>query len=317
METIGFIGLGHMGTGMAENLLKAGYPMVVYDIREEATRLFLERGARLAQSPASVARLSNVIFTSLPTPKEVEEVAIGRGGIIEGIEKGSIYADLTTSRPSLIRRIEPMFRQKGAYAFDTPVLGGPSGSKKRCSAVLVGGDPVVYERIKPILGVFAKTIIYCGAIGAGLVCKLVHNGIGHGMRQAIAEGFTLGVKAGVNPLVLWESVRRGGRGTGRDLLMLRTLRGDFEYKRSADGFSLVLSRKDLGLFTELGRECNVPMPVANLAEQITIQAMNRGWGDKNSNVTIRIQEELAGVEMRAPDADPEKTPGFVTTDPDS
>ena len=131
METVGFIGLGNMGGGMAGNIQKAGYPMVVFDIREAATRPFLEGGARLANSPAEVARLSDVIFTSLPGPREVEEVSLGPEGVLEGIKPGAVFVELSTSRPTLIRQIEPQFRQKGAHVLDAPVSGGKSGADQR------------------------------------------------------------------------------------------------------------------------------------------------------------------------------------------
>src|SRR4029453_17122527 len=124
METVGFIGLGNMGSGMAGNIQKADYPMVVYDLRAASMQQFTKQGARQAATPAEVARLSDVIFTSLPGPKEVEAVATGAQGILEGIKAGGIYVDLSTSRPTLIRRIEPMFRQKSAHVLDAPVSGG-------------------------------------------------------------------------------------------------------------------------------------------------------------------------------------------------
>ena len=207
METVGFIGLGNMGMGMGGNIQKADYPMVVFDIRDSAMQPFVNNGARAAGSPAEVARLSDVVFTSLPGPKEVEEVATGASGVLEGIKPGGIYVDLSTSRPTLIRRIEPMFRQKGAHVLDAPVSGGKSGAATRNLAVMVGGERAIYERIKPILDAFGDKVFYAGAIGAGSVCKLVHNMIGHGIRQAIAEGLTLGVKAGVEAEALWECVR--------------------------------------------------------------------------------------------------------------
>ena len=139
METVGFIGLGRMGSAMAGNIQKAGYPMVVHDVREEATRPFGERGAKAAGTPEEVARLSDVIFTSVPGPKEMEEVATGSGGILGGIKSDSVYVDLSTCGPSLIRRLEPMFRQKGAYAMDGPVLSSPKLAISRTLIVMVGG----------------------------------------------------------------------------------------------------------------------------------------------------------------------------------
>ena len=315
METVGFIGLGNMGGGMAGNIQKAGYPMVVYDLREEAARPLLDGGARLANSPAEVARLSDVTFTSLPGPAEVEEVATGSEGVLAGINPGGIYVDLSTSRPTLIREIEPKFRQKGCHVLDAPVSGGKSGAASRNLAVMVGGEREIFDRIKPLLDAFGDKVFYAGTIGAGSVAKLVHNMIGHGVRQAIAEGLTLGVKAGVEAEALWECVRRGslGRMSGLHEGIARTVfKGEFE----PASFALSLSRKDVGLATELGREYNVPMPVANLVEQIAIQGMNRGWGDRDSSVTFLLQEEQAGVEVRAPHVDPAKAARFISTNPE-
>ena len=315
MDTIGFIGLGNMGSGMASNIQKAGYPMVVYDIQEGTTRPYLERGGRLASSPEELARLSDVTLTSLPGPKEVEEVATGPEGILAGIREGSVYVDLSTSRPTLIRQIEPMFRRKGAHVLDAPVSGGKSGAASGNLAVMVGGDQEIFERIKPLLDSFGDKVFYAGAIGAGSIAKLVHNMIGHGVRQAIAEGLTLGVKAGVDAEPLWECVRRGALGRMsvlHEAAPQKLLRNDFD----TVGFGMALARKDIGLATELGREFDVPMPIANLAEQIAIQAMNRGWGDRDSSVPILLQEEAAGIEVRSPGVDAVKAAKFITTHPD-
>ena len=316
METVGFIGLGNMGGGMAGNIQKAGYPMVVFDLREEATRTFLEAGARLGSSPADVAERCDVTLTSLPGPREVELVATGTEGILEGIKPGSIYIDLSTSRPTLIRELAVKFRAKGVHVMDAPVSGGKSGAQSRNLAVMVGGEREIFDRVKPLLDSFGDKVFYAGEVGAGSVAKLVHNMIGHGVRQAIAEGLTLGVKAGVDPEPLWECVRRGSLGRMNVLHegVVRTLfRGEYE----PPSFALELARKDIGLATDLGREFNVPMPVANLAEQIAIEAMNRGWGGMDSSVTIRLQEEQSGVEVRAPHVDPAKSARFITTHPEA
>ena len=315
METVGFIGLGNMGAGMAGNIQKAGYPMVVFDIREAATRPFLEGGARLASSPAELAGLCDVVLTSLPGPKEVEEVSIGRDGVLEGIKRDGIFIELSTSRPTLIREIEPHFREKGAHVLDAPVSGGKSGAASGNLAVMVGGEKEIYDRIKPMLDAFGDKVFYAGSIGAGSVAKLVHNMIGHGVRQAIAEGLTLGVKAGVEAEPLWECIRRGALGR-MSVLHEGVARTVFRGKFEPPSFALSLSRKDIGLATELGKEFNVPMPVANLAEQIAIQGINRGWGDRDSSVTFLLQEEQAGAEVRAPHVDPDKAARFITTHPD-
>ncbi len=316
METIGFIGLGNMGGGMSLNIQKAGYPMVVYDLREEVTRPLLEGGARLANSPSEVAGLSDVTFTSLPGPREVEAVATGPEGILDGIRPGSVYVDLSSSRPTLIRELEPIFRQRGVHVLDAPVSGGKSGAASGNLAVMVGGEREVYEKIKPILDAFGDKVFYAGSIGAGSICKLVHNMIGHSVRQAIAEGLTLGVKAGVEPEAVWECMRRGSLGRMRVLHegLVRTMfRGEYE----PASFALNLAYKDISLATELAREYDVPMPMTTLAEQIALQAMNRGWGEKDSSVTVVLQEEQSNVEVRAGHIDPDRAGRFISTHPDA
>ena len=141
METVGFIGLGNMGGGMAANIQKADYPMVVCDIRQDIAKPFVDNGAKLANTAAEVASQCDVIFTSLPGPAEVEAVSIGANGVLEGIKPGGIYIDLSTSRPTLIREIEPKFRAKGAHVLDAPVSGGKSGAATGNLAVMVGGRP--------------------------------------------------------------------------------------------------------------------------------------------------------------------------------
>ena len=315
MEKVGFIGLGNMGGGMAGNIQKAGYEMVIHDINEGATRPFLEAGAHLGNSPADVAGQCDVTFTSLPGPREVEAVAVGLEGVLEGAKPGSVYIDLSTSRPTLIRELEPKFREKGIHVLDAPVSGGKSGAQSRNLAVMVGGDKEVFDRVKPLLDAFGDKVFYAGEIGAGSVAKLVHNMIGHGVRQAIAEGMTLGVKAGVDTEALWQCIRRGSLGR-MNVLHEGFVRSVFKDEYEPAGFALNLARKDIGLATELAKEYDVPMPIANLAEQLAIQAMNRGWGHQDSTVIVKLQEEIADVELRA-NIDVTQSAKFITTHPDA
>src|SRR5262249_11550417 len=187
MKTVGFIGLGNMGAAMASNIRKAGYALVVHDVRIEATRRLVEAGARVATSPAEVARQAEVTLTSLPGPPEVEAVATAAGGLLEGMAPGGVWIDTSTSRPTLIRSLEPRFAARGIHVLDAPVSGGKSGAESRNLAVMVGGERAVFERVRPVLDAFGDKVFYAGAIGAGCVAKLVHNMIGHSVRQAVAE----------------------------------------------------------------------------------------------------------------------------------
>ena len=298
MEIVGFVGLGKMGVGMAGNIQKAGYPMVVYDVQEAATRPLLEGGARLASSPAEVSSLSDVSFTSLPMPGDVEQVLTGPEGILEGMKEGGILLDLSTCGPTLVRRLEPMFRAKGAHLLDAPVMSSPTNVLSKEVMVMVGGEREIYDRVKPVLDSFTNTVMYCGPIGTAQVCKLINNTVGFGVGQAIAEGLTLGLKAGVELSVLLEA---GQATLGRRVPVLAetVFKGKFE----PPSFTLALARKDVGLMTQLARENNVPTPVADVAEVLLMQSMNRGWAEKDYNIYFRMQEEASGVEVRDPKPD--------------
>ena len=315
METVGFIGLGNMGGPVAGHIQRAGYPMIVYDLRAQALRPFIDRGAAVARTAAELAERSDLVITALPLPNDVEAVACGRGGVLDGIKAGSIYIDISTSPPSLIRGLESGFRAKGAFVLDAPVASGQPGAARGIHEVMVGGEPEVFERAKPILAAFGDQVLYAGPLGAGSICKLVHQMINSTLSQAIAEGLTLGVKAGVATEALWECVRRGMVGRMHVLhyqVPQTVFRGQFE----TDTFPLKLLRKDVGLATALARELNVPLPLASIAEQNLVAGMNRGWGDKSAyTVTFLLQEEAAGVEVRAPEVNPDKAGQYISTNP--
>ena len=294
MDTVGFVGLGKMGTPMAVNIQKAGYPMVAYDLREEATRPLLDGGARLAGSPSEAASLSDILITSLPRPQVVEAVVTGPEGVLEGIRRGSVYMDMSTCDPGLLRGLEPAFRQKGVQVVDAPVLSSPPDAVDRGVTVMVGGERAVFDRLRPMLEAFADHVIYAGGLGCASACKLIHNMASITTQQVVAEALTLGLKAGVELDVLLDAGHRSVVGAMRSRLARTVFRGEFE----PPIFTLDLARKDIGLATDLARQNGVPMPVANVVEQIMMQAMNRGWSEKDRTVAVLLQEESSGVEMR-------------------
>ena len=297
---IGFIGLGTMGRHMASNLIKAGHELVVHDVRPEASAPHRKAGARWAETPREVAEATHVVFTSLPGPPEVEAVALGEQGLLAGLAAGKVYFDLTTNSPALVRRIHAVFEARGIQMLDAPVSGGPRGAETRRLALWVGGDETVFKRYKPVLDAIGDQPYDVGPIGAGSIAKLVHNCAGNVIQTALAEVFTLGVKAGVDPLALWKAVRQGAVGRRRTFegLVDQFLPGRFE----PAAFALRLAHKDVTLATSLGREHKVPMRLANITLEEMTEALNRGWGERDSRVAMLLQEERAGVEIRVPDA---------------
>jgi 3-hydroxyisobutyrate dehydrogenase len=295
---VGFIGLGTMGASMASNLQAAKHELWVNDVRREVAKPHVDAGAQWKDTPRQVAEAVEVVFTSLPGPVEVEAVALGADGLISGMRKGAAYFDLSTNSPALVRRLDALFKDKSLHLLDAPVSGGPKGARTRKLALWVGGDKEIYDRFKPVLDAIGDQPYYVGPIGAGSVAKLVHNCAGYAIQTALAEVFTMGVKAGVEPLGLWKAVRQGAGGRRRtfDGLIDQFLPGTFE----PPAFSLKLAHKDVSLATALARELGVPMRIANLALDELTEALNRGWGARDSRVAMLLQEERAGVKIAVP-----------------
>jgi len=297
---VGFIGLGIMGASMASNVQQRGHQLVVHDLRREAAKPHVAAGATWADTPRRVAEAVDVVLTSLPGPPEVETVALGPNGLLEGLSAGKAYVDLSTNSPTLMRRIHEEFAKRGIHVLDAPVSGGPRGARSRRLAVWVGGDENVFAKYKPVLDAMGDQVIRVGPIGSGSIAKLVHNCTSFAVQTVLAEVFTLGVKAGVEPAALWQAVRYGA--TGRQRTFDRLADGFLPAKYDPANFALRLAHKDVTLATALGREHKVPMRVANLVLEEMTEALNRGWGERDSRSSMLLQQERAGVEVRVDDA---------------
>ncbi len=290
---VGFIGLGTMGASMATNLQKAGYTLVVHDVQRQNASHHIQAGAQWAASPRAVAEACEVVFLSLPGPPEVEAVALGAEGLIAGFKQGSACFDLSTNSPTLVRRIEKIFAERGMHLLDAPVSGGPAGARSGKLAIWVGGKKAIFDKHKAVLDAFSDAARYVGPVGAGSVAKLVHNCAGYAIQAALAEVFAMGVKGGVEPLALWEAVRTGAVGRRRtfDGLVDQFLPGKYD----PPAFALRLAHKDVTLATQLARELGVPMRLAELALAEMTEARNRGWDNRDSRVPMLLQLERAGV----------------------
>jgi 3-hydroxyisobutyrate dehydrogenase len=298
---VGFIGLGTMGAHMARNLQRGGYQIVVNDLRRDAAKPHLEAGAVWADTPRAVAQQSDVMFTSLPEPPDVEKVALSDGGLLAGIKRGAAWFDLSTNAPKLVKGLNGKFAEKGAHMLDAPVSGGPQGAASRKLAIWVGGDKAAFDQHKAVLDAIGDQARYIGPIGSATVAKLVHNMSGYAIVCALAETFAMGVKAGVEPLALWEAVRQGaaGRRYTFDALINQWLPGKYD----PPDFALKLAHKDVGLATALGRELGLPMRICELAYAEMTEAMNRGWAGRDSRVVMMLEQERAGIEVKV---DPER-----------
>jgi 3-hydroxyisobutyrate dehydrogenase len=293
---VGFIGLGTMGQGMALNLRRAGHDLVVHDLRRSSAAPLEAAGATWAASVAELAGSSEVVFTSLPGPAEMREIGTGEGGLLGALAPGSTWFDLTTNSPTVVREVHAICRDADVALFDAPVSGGPTGANSGKLAIYVGGDRQVFERVGGILDAVGDQVLYVGDIGAGNTAKLVHNCASMIIRSGIAEVFTMGVKAGVEPAALWHALRQGAIGRARTFDRV----GDRYLQEAFDppSFALALANKDLRLALELADEFGVPMRAARLVEEDFREALDRGWGDRDSQTPLLLQNERAGVTIK-------------------
>jgi len=287
-----------MGASMALNCrTKGGYDMIVNDLRRDAAGPHLEHGAKWANSAREVGEASDVVLTSLPGPKEVQ--AVGEE-LIAVMKKGSVWFDLSTNSPTVVRKLAERFAAKGIALLDAPVSGGPVGAKSGQLALYVGGDKAAYDKHKAVLDSIGDQAMYIGPSGAGTVAKLVHNCMGYAILAVEAEVFSMGVKAGVEPLALWSAIRQGAFGRKRTFDRL----GEqfLMQKWDPPSFALELAHKDVTLATEVGREFHVPMKLANTVLQEMTEAMNHeGWPKRDSRIFMQLQTQRAGVNIKLPE----------------
>ena len=291
---IAFIGLGTMGAHMATHLQRAGHTLTVHDLNAQAAARHLAAGATWAPDAATAAKGAELVFTSLPGPAQVEPIATE---ILPALTPGAALFDLSTNSPTLVRRLQAEYATKGVHFLDAPVSGGPKGAESGKLAIWVGGEEAVFNQHRPILDAIGDQARYIGPIGAASVAKLVHNMAGYAINIALAEVFTLGVKAGVDPLTLFEAVRQGALGRQRtfDRLADQFLPGTYD----PPAFALKLAHKDVTLATDLARELNVPMKLATTVHAEMTEALNRGWGARDSRIPMSLQNERAGTDITA------------------
>jgi 3-hydroxyisobutyrate dehydrogenase-like beta-hydroxyacid dehydrogenase len=293
---IGFIGLGTMGASMAANLQKSQYKLVVNDMRKAAADGAVAAGAVWAATPREVAEQCDVVFTSLPGPPEVEAVIFGPDGLAAGAHPGMAYFDLSTNSQTMMRRVHAALAEKGAQAFDSPVSGGPKGAQSGKLAIWVGGDKPTYDKHKKVLDAIGDQAAYIGPIGSATVAKLVHNMSGYAIQTVMAEVFSMGVKAGMEPLELWKAVRQGSLGRRRTFDRIADQFLIDKYDPPA--FALKLAHKDVSLAVGLGREVGVPMRLCNLVMEEMTEGRNRGWDALDSRIPMKLQLERAGVTIK-------------------
>lgn len=295
--TVGFIGLGSMGSGMSSNLQKAGYRLVVTDVRPEAATALLAGGATWAATAAEVAAASDIVITMLPTPRHVTDVVTGPGGILEGIADGGTWIDMSTSVPEVADRVRADEASRGLRILDAPVSGMAKGAAAGMLQIFVGGDAADVERVRPVLEAMGDPdrILHVGGHGAGYAVKLMINQLWFSHLVATAEVLAVGVRAGVDLDVLRDSLIASPANSTfveRDVLSILE-NGDYD-----EGFAIALACKDLGLSIDLARSVGVPVELSSLVEQVYRRA-RASYGDRAGEMTpFRLYEDLIHSELR-------------------
>lgn len=293
---VGFIGAGNMGGPMCRNVIKnSGREILIYDRDEAAVRRCEEAGGTGVGSIAEAVSESDVVFTSLPMPRDVEAVALGEGGIGESARQGTVHVDLSTNSPTMVRSIAARLEPKGVRMLDAPVSGGVVGAEKATIAIMVGGDRAVFDECLPLFESFGKNVIYAGALGAGSIAKIVNNMVAFCNMASGAEGLMLGAAAGIDPDVLNQVIRSSsGDGFGYRAVARKALAGDW-----SPTFALDLAYKDLHLALELADEIGIPLPLAVQTHNLMRMARGSGYGGDDTTAMMRVYEDTLKQQVRS------------------
>jgi 3-hydroxyisobutyrate dehydrogenase-like beta-hydroxyacid dehydrogenase len=257
---IGFIGIGAMDGHMSRHILEAGYSLYVHDLKKEASQELINKGAKWADNPKSMAERCEVVLSSLPGPKDVEEVVYGTDGLMAGWKDGDIYVDMSTNSATTMRKIAADARAKGVAVLDAPVSGGTRGAESKRLSIMVGGDGQVLEKVREILDTIGDRIFHVGDIGCGSIAKVVNNMIAFTCNEITVEGFVLGTKAGIDARKLREVVMSSsGSNWSAEHTIPQIFQGDFE-----PGFRINLAIKDISLALALAKEYTVPTPLGGI-----------------------------------------------------
>jgi 3-hydroxyisobutyrate dehydrogenase len=293
-DHVGFIGLGLMGRPMARNLLRAGYPLTVWNRSQPGIEELAQDGASPGTSPEDVASQSDVIITMVTDSQDVEKVALGSKGIIEGGRAGLVHIDMSTISPAVTRRIASRLAEKGIEMLDAPVSGGDTGAQAGTLSIMVGGKEETFQRCRPIFEVLGRTIVHCGPNGAGQTVKLCNQIVVALNNLAMCEALVFATKAGVDTRRMLEAVGAGAASSWALLnLAPRILARDFR-----PGFKVAHQQKDLRLALETAEEQAIPLPGTSLVHQLFAAVEAEGLGVEGTQALVKTLEKLAGAEVR-------------------
>jgi 2-hydroxy-3-oxopropionate reductase len=290
-KKVGFIGLGMMGTPMSKNLLKAGFDLTVWNRTASKMKEIVDLGATAGGSPKEVAQKSEVTITMLSGPASVEQVVLGKDGVLQGLKPGSVVIDMSTISPEVSRLIAAEVAKAGSKMLDAPVGGSVGVAAGAALTIQVGGDRQVFESQRDVLAAMGKNILYIGENGMACYMKLLGNAIIGTNMAVLGEALSLGSKAGIPVATMVEVLRNSGAAS-RVLETRSTNILDGDYKPQ---FFLKLMFKDMGLVLDTAAANSVPMPISGLVRQIYALAMADGRGDEDYCAVVRTAEVLSKV----------------------
>jgi len=304
--TLGIVGCGNIGGRQAANFLAKGYSVDVYDINPDSMAQLQSIGARIAHSCAELASCSEVIFTALPTPADVITAVLeGKQNLSQGLRSGSVYVDITTNSPETILRLHKAMEQLGVEMLDAPFNDAPVGAQSQGGmglAVMASGSRETFERVQPILQLMADRVLYCGEIGNGTRCKLIHNAVNAIAVQAVSEGITLGLAQGLPLQTIWDALRFGSFGQNAgDIhgLPHYWFSRRFDDLSARPAFTIKLLHKDLRLALAMASQRNIRLPHLSLTVKDYEEAEERGCSDYATTKVRCLQEERASVIAKA------------------
>lgn len=294
MKTIGYIGLGLMGKPMAMNILKAGYPLVVHNRSQKSVKEFCGAGAQSAKNPKELAEQVDIIFTNLPDSPDVEKVALGSNGIIEGAHDGLIYIDNSTIKPVTARKIAEKMAEKKVSCLDAPVSGGDIGAQKGTLSIMVGGDAETVEQARPIFEVIGKTITHVGENGAGQIAKAANQIMVAAQMVAMGELLMLAQKAGADP----QKVIRAIQGGAAQCWTLDNKPQKLFDGNRTPGFKAYMQAKDLNIVMDTSKEYGIPLPLTAISTQLFNAMLQMGMENLDNSAVISVIERLCGEALK-------------------
>ncbi len=294
MLKVGYIGLGIMGKSMARNIMKAGYDVVVHNRSRESVNELVGEGAIEGHSPADIASQVDVVFTNLPDSPDVELVALGKDGIIEGAHEGLVYVDNSTIKPATARKVGEKLAEKGILMLDAPVSGGDVGAQQGTLTIMVGGAEEALEKVMPVLKAMGKTITHVGGAGDGQIAKAANQIMVAAQMVAMGELLVLAQKAGADPEKVVQAIRGGAAGCWTlDNKPQRLFSGN-----RGPGFKAYMQAKDLGIIMDTAREYGIPLPSAAVHTQLYNAMLEMGMAELDNSAVLGVIEKLAGTELK-------------------